>query len=118
MPVRAGRPCSWQGCPEIVRGDQRYCTAHLQQTRKAQDDQRGSAAERGYDARWRRLRRMYLRKHPLCVECQGLGFVTQATDVDHIIPRNAGGTDAESNLQGLCHRHHSAKTLRELRARG
>jgi len=90
---------------------------HLQQTRKQQDEARGSAAERGYDARWRRLRRMYLRKYPLCVECSQLGFMTRATDVDHVVPKRAGGGDEENNLQGLCHQHHSQKTMRELQGR-
>jgi hypothetical protein len=33
-----------------------------------------------------------------------------ATDVDHIIAKSKGGTDAYSNLQSLCHRCHSQKT--------
>jgi hypothetical protein len=40
-----------------------------------------------------------------------------ATEVDHVIPRQEGGTDDRSNLQPLCHDHHSAKTMREANAR-
>ena len=117
MPYRAGRPCAWRGCPAIVR-ESRYCDEHLAHVRKIQDAERGTAHERGYGARWRRVRAMYLRKHPLCVECQRLGFATPATDVDHVVSRRRGGTDAESNLQSLCHRHHSAKTMKQSLHRG
>lgn len=38
-----------------------------------------------------------------------------ATDVDHIIPLRDGGAPFErSNLQGLCHSHHSSKTAGEV----
>jgi 5-methylcytosine-specific restriction protein A len=93
----------------------RYCAEHQQQRQRWQDVERGSAAERGYDARWRKVRKRFLRAHPLCAECERLGFVTAATDVDHIMPKNRGGADTEDNLQALCHAHHSAKTMRELR---
>jgi 5-methylcytosine-specific restriction endonuclease McrA len=33
-----------------------------------------------------------------------------STDVDHIVPKEQGGTDDEENLQGACHACHSWKT--------
>ena len=36
-----------------------------------------------------------------------------ATDVDHIVRRNYGGSEDDSNLQSLCHPCHSSKTGRE-----
>ena len=49
-----GRPCAWPGCPAIVHGyGVRLCREHLHLVRREQDRARGSAAERGYDARWR-----------------------------------------------------------------
>jgi hypothetical protein len=33
-----------------------------------------------------------------------------STDVDHIVPREQGGSDHEDNLQGACHECHSWKT--------
>lgn len=56
---------------------------------------------------------MILRSNPLCVLCLAEGRTTVATDVDHIVPRRQGGSDEESNLQPLCHSHHSQKTGRE-----
>jgi hypothetical protein len=38
--------------------------------------------------------------------------------VDHVIPKHPGaraGREADHELQSLCHRHHSAKTMREMR---
>lgn len=40
-------------------------------------------------------------------------MVVQATDVDHIVPREQGGSDQWSNLQALCHSCHSKKTATE-----
>lgn len=67
---------------------------------------RVSAARRGYDWRWRKLARVILLRDPICRKCRE----ESSTDVDHIIPRSAGGTDDPENLQGICHRCHSRKT--------
>lgn len=69
------------------------------------DAARPSAAQRGYDAGWQKIRDAYLRDHPFCVVCGH-----KATDVDHIKPRRAGGTDDDDNLRSLCHSHHSRHT--------
>jgi HNH endonuclease len=34
------------------------------------------------------------------------GACADLLDVDHLIPRNEGGTDEEHNLITVCHRHH------------
>jgi 5-methylcytosine-specific restriction protein A len=39
--------------------------------------------------------------------------ITSMPQVDHIVPRRAGGSDDMSNLQTLCMKHHSEKTGRE-----
>ncbi len=46
--------------------------------------ERGSSHARGYDARWRSYRLVFLSRNPLCVECQTVGRVAAATVVDHI----------------------------------
>jgi len=66
-------------------------------------------------ARWQRLRKRVLLKHPLCVECERHGRVTPATVVDHIVPHK-GNLELfwdESNLQPLCKRCHDSKTVGE-----
>lgn len=53
---------------------------------KADRARRGSAAARGYDARWRKYRKAYLADpdHALCVFCKAKGIVTAADVIDHI----------------------------------
>ena len=54
--------------------------------------------------------------NPLCVLCEGKGLTVAAREVDHIVPLHAGGTDARSNLRGLCIACHASLT-RQQRAR-
>ena len=74
---------------------------------RARDRRRGSAAARGYDTAWRWLRAEHLAMEPDCA----CGCGQSATDVDHIVPRAAGGSDDHANLQSLAHGHHSRKTV-------
>ena len=114
MPTLPARPCSHPGCPELVRTPgERYCEKHKKKHDAQYNKQRGSAASRGYGAKWRKLRLMFLRANPLCRECLNQGIIKEATDVDHIIPLKNGGTNEWSNLQSLCHECHSRKTARE-----
>ena len=111
MPLAPARPCASPLCPELTH--ERYCTRH----EGTPNRDRRSAAKRGYGRTWQRLRRMVLRREPLCRKCKAEeGIYTAATDVDHIIPKRDGGTDEMSNLQALCHSHHSQKTARETQA--
>lgn len=95
-------PCRVSSCPgRATHG--RYCELHAEKYRVK--DERPSAARRGYDRAWRRIRARYLRRYPDCVVCGRL-----AEEVDHIVPLAAGGTHEEGNLQALCKVHHSQKT--------
>lgn len=115
MPLAPGRACAQPGCPAIVR-DGRYCEAH-RVADSQYDRERGTASRRGYGARWRKLRLMVLRARPLCADPFSLHGETAvaATDVDHIVARRAGGSDAMENLQSLCHACHTRKTNDEQR---
>jgi len=113
MPTRAMKGCAYPGCTALIaRG--RFCPEHQAAGGMSTDMDRGSAAARGYDARWRKLRDMFLARHPLCADLFGYhqrDKVTElATDVDHVLPKRAGGADSYDNLQALCHRCHSRKT--------
>lgn len=114
MPKRPLKPCSAPGCPNLAPPGQKYCPAHQhlakQQWNRGYDVERGNSAQRGYGARWRRLRAWFLKRHPLC---QAEGCRRPAEHVDHIIPKRAGGTDHTDNLQALCASCHSRKTLQE-----
>ena len=64
------------------------------------------------------LRRRILQQEPLCRHCMQRGHVTEALEVDHIIPLHKW-TDpnknphADSNLQPLCKDCHTKKSIEE-----
>lgn len=63
-------------------------------------------------ARWLRLRRKQLAKHPLCKACEADGEITAAVHVDHVKRIEDGGEVwSLDNLQSLCVAHHSIKTM-------
>ena len=113
MPRQAARGCLEPGCPELTTKGNR-CVYHARLAQKKLDLRRGSAAARGYGARWRRLRAMYLRANPRCVDPYELHeTMTLADVVDHKVPRGSGGTDDWKNLQSLCASCHNRKTALE-----
>lgn len=113
MPTRAHRVCAEHGCSLLVRGTGNRCMRHeaaYQQKERARIARlpKGPGAAHYRSAAWRQLRRRILQRDPICRACGR----AKATDVDHVLPRRAGGTDHESNLIGLCHPCHSRKTAR------
>ncbi|KTR02057.1 hypothetical protein NS365_22510, partial [Aureimonas ureilytica] len=79
---------------------------------------RGTAAQRGYGARWQKARALFLTEHPLCCRCHAEGRVTPATVVDHITPHKGDQTLFwdQKNWQPLCKPHHDgAKQAEERR---
>jgi 5-methylcytosine-specific restriction protein A len=107
-------PCSHPGCTTLIRTPG-PCDTHRRERQRRQDQRRGSAASRGYDARWRKARARHLTLHPLCVECETEGRVEAATVVDHIEPHR-GDYELfwdEDNWQSLCAPHHNVKTATE-----
>jgi 5-methylcytosine-specific restriction enzyme A len=105
------KPCSSPGCSNLTR--ERYCEQHQHletERRKQYEKKRGTAAQRGYGARWRKARKWYLMNNPICVSCGDV-----ATVVDHIIPHK-GNYDLfwdKNNWQSLCSSCHSRKTVKE-----
>lgn len=113
MAKRMAHACAWPGCPKVVAAGERYCPEHAKQAQRRYDRDRGTAAQRGYDARWRRVRLMVLREEPLCRECAKAGRVTPATEVHHIDGDVRNMT--RENLEPLCRECHSRKTARQER---
>lgn len=85
------------------------CAKHRVEVRRPTID------EQGYGSDWRAIRDEHIRANPLCVECAARGASTKGMHVDHIVPWK--GNDAlrldRTNLQTLCHSHHSRKTAAE-----
>jgi len=55
------------------------------------------------------LRYEVLKSAKFCCELCGISAEEKALEVDHIVPRNHGGTDDPSNLQALCYSCNSMK---------
>jgi 5-methylcytosine-specific restriction protein A len=108
MPNRPLSACSYPGCAGRAT-DRGRCGQHA----RTREQLRGTAASRGYGAKWRRQRATYFAEQPYCVVCLADGQYKLATDLDHVVPREQGGSDEWDNLQGLCKEHHSAKTMRQ-----
>lgn len=126
------KPCAKSGCAGLAYGADKYCSKHLHlaatESKSFADTKRLSSTSRGYGYKWQKVSAAFLREFPLCVECTGQGLTELATDVDHKIPHRlaaakASGDQAEiakalklfwnrDNWQGLCKRHHSAKTAK------
>ena len=119
MPTRAPSACRRPGCPGLVRnGVCSRCGPLRKMAAAEHDERRGTAAERGYDARWVKVRLLHLSSEPLCRLCAAQGRVTAADLVDHIVPIADGGAVLdEDNLQSLCRRCHDAKTAEDLARR-
>lgn len=113
MPRRAPSPCSEVGCDELVAGGTGRCPKHKRAPWSDAGRKRASASERGYGWRWQKLRELILAREPLCRPCKQAGRVTPATEVDHVISKARGGTDASDNLEPICHDCHTAKTGRD-----
>ncbi len=107
MPKKPKKPCKHPGCPELI--SDKYCDKHKELYIK----ERATAAFRGYDSRWRKARKIFLKANPLCVICKEEGKLVKATVVDHIIPHR-GDKELfwdESNWQPLCKKCHDKKTM-------
>lgn len=92
--------------PTVCHCGQSACFRH------ARTEERPSAHRRGYDARWKRLRDVVLSEEPLCRFCAQQGRITEATEVDHIVPIAHDPTLrlTRTNLRALCKPCHSRHT--------
>lgn len=116
MPTAVLTPCTTPGCPSLLmRGAGPRCGSHRRERERRREAWR-SDRDRFYDTqRWRRFRRWFLARHPLCeMDCKTQGRATAATDVDHITPLAQGGAPLdEANCRAGCHSCHSRRTAKE-----
>jgi len=114
MPSAAPKPCSAPGCGVLVRDGTSRCSKHPREAWAKKPTETKRTTGRKLQA----MRASLFRREPLCLECTSLGLVALATQRDHIVPLYEGGADDDNNTQGLCAKHHDAKSLAErLRAR-
>ncbi|ARU02982.1 HNH endonuclease [Yoonia vestfoldensis] len=117
--------CVAPGCDDMALPGLAHCDEHeaarqdkLAARRKAAKGsevaQAGIALYR--TKRWREAAKAHLRRHPLCRDCEELGALVEAREVDHIVPHR--GDPAKfwdrGNWQGLCKSCHSRKTAGEV----
>jgi 5-methylcytosine-specific restriction protein A len=112
-PFAPMHPCSYAGCPALVRDGSR-CEKHaIQQQRELIDRRKGDPMQAQYHTQaWRALRAAKLATHPLCERCKPR--VTAATQVHHKRDIRDGGELLDfNNLESLCllcHSKHTAKS--------
>ena len=116
----AARFCTQPGCPTLV--ERGRCATHKKDNQQQVDRLRGTAAQRGYDAKWRRYRAAWLQEHPFCGDTIGAPtgdstcYLVTATVVDHVIPVTSKDDHrfyAPWNHQSLCVSCHERKRQRE-----
>lgn len=84
--------------------------------RRRKSKLRGMSRFHKMNARWGTIRARHLKREPLCRMCMAKvpSRPRIATEVDHIVPLSAGGTDADDNLQSLCSECHNLKTKADM----
>ena len=114
MPRLPDHPCAHSGCPRLAPRGRKYCDMHS----SMHPEETRSAGSRGYGKHWQKASKAYLRRHPLCAECQRHGRYVAATVVDHIVPHRGNPQLFwdESNWQPLCKACHDHKTGTEERS--
>jgi 5-methylcytosine-specific restriction protein A len=114
MPKAAPKPCV--RCNTLVRDGSNRCDAHKVREGTFSDRRRGTRHQRGYGAAWDKKRQGVLaRDGGLCQPCRRADRVTVGNIVDHTVPKAAGGSDDEENLQTICPDCHTEKTNIEKR---
>jgi 5-methylcytosine-specific restriction protein A len=122
--------CKQPGCGKVAEQGKDFCSSHTTSnyiTLASAESSKRRRAEIPWAswyglAVWQRLRAMFLGRdngdHVICEFCDpqtGERCRKPTTDVDHKLPhRGAWKLFVDvTNLQGLCHYHHSQKTARE-----
>lgn len=109
MPRKPMRQCAINNCPNLVEKDgDIYCKEHKPKEEKKYNKYlRGYDANERYDSRWKKVRNIYIKAHPLCEECIKENRFIKATVVHHKLPIENGGDKYDlSNLESLCQSHH------------
>lgn len=112
------KPCRFVGCKNKVttKRHQGYCELHKHKSGWfINETSKGNRHKRGYGNHWVKVIRPRIleRDSYLCQLHLQNGIAVTGTHVDHIMPKNKGGTDDDANLQTLCVDCHKFKTAKE-----
>ena len=118
MPTLPKRICRHPGCNALTVNST-YCDTHTRQHNKDKDRYRKNACQRGYNTRWQKVSKLYLKEHPLCEcdECKKQNKLTTANVVHHVIPHH-GNYELfwdQANWQAMNKRCHDRHTVIEKR---
>lgn len=110
MPRKPMKPCKHPGCPKLTAGN--FCKEHEKQhSREYEKYDRKLEERKRYGSKWRRIRRAYVKEHPVCEMCLLEHRATPVEEVHHIYPLDHGGTNDFINLMSLCKSCHSRITV-------
>ncbi|WP_459253869.1 hypothetical protein [Haloimpatiens myeolchijeotgali] len=59
MPTKPLKPCRHPGCPKLTKN--KYCEKHM----NLHGNKRKNTGRRGYDSRWNKARKIFLKNNPL-----------------------------------------------------
>lgn len=110
MPTKPLHPCAKPGCPNLT--SDYYCSEHTHLAKR--EDNRESAAKRGYDHRWRKVRIVALGRDPICPLCAAEGVIRVSEHVHHI--NRDPHDNRPENLLPMCETHHDQITMGNRRA--
>lgn len=110
MPSRPRRFC--HRCGAVTRA--RRCSCSGERHREL-DAVRGNSTARGYGREWRSISEDYRARHPWCEHHKAKGRLVPVALVDHVVPKDEGGSDDDSNLCSLCRSCHARKTAADKR---
>lgn len=102
------RPCKAPMCSQFSEVGSQYCSKH----KLLVNQERPNSYQRGYNSRWRKERKLFIERNPMCKICLEDGRVTMATVVDHIKPHKGDQRLFwdQNNWQALCETCHNRKT--------
>ena len=97
MPKKPKIPCRYSGCAELSESP--YCKKHTKLVTKHYNKyQRNPDTYKRYSNRWRRIRQLYIKEHPVCELCERKNILKAVED---------------ENLMSLWKRGHSKITATE-----
>jgi 5-methylcytosine-specific restriction enzyme A len=93
----------------------RHQSPHFIKAKALRDKQAAKTTSERYGYDWVKATKFFRIENPLCLLCEAEGFITLASEVDHIIPivKAPERRLDPTNWQHICKSHHSIKSSKE-----